>query len=163
MLQRIQSIFLFTTAVCMVLILFFPLWQKVDAEKSEVKSLTALSLKLEKTDIETNEVAVISEQTTVYIAVLCVLAAAVAMYSIFRFDNRLFQMKLNALNSVLMGAALGVSVYLTINANKEFLPEVNGEYLTGYFLFVGGMICNVLANRFIKNDEKLVRSADRIR
>ncbi len=147
----------------MITILFFPMWQKLDVDKNEAMTLTVMSLKLEKTDIETGEVAVISEKNTIYIAVLCILGAAIAMYSIFRYDNRLFQMKLNAVNSLVMGGALGLSVYLTMNAEKEFLPMIRGEYMLGYYFFVGGMICNILANRFIKNDEKLVRSADRIR
>lgn len=147
----------------MVSILFFPLWEKLDIEKNEAMRLSALSLKLEKTDIETGDIVVIKEQTTIYLGALCLVAAALAMYSIFRYDNRLAQLKLNAVNSLFMGAAIGLSVYLTINADKEFLPGVQGSYATGYYLFVVAMLANIVSNRFIRKDENLVRSADRLR
>jgi hypothetical protein len=33
----------------------------------------------------------------------------------------------------------------------------------GLYLPIAAMICNILANRFIRRDENLVRSADRMR
>jgi hypothetical protein len=39
----------------------------------------------------------------------------------------------------------------------------HGQYLIGTYLPMGAMVCNLIANRFIRRDENLVRSADRLR
>jgi hypothetical protein len=51
---------------------------------------------------------------------------------------------------------------------EDLLPQTNQiagfeNYEMGFFLVIIAMICNILANRFIRRDEKLVRSADRMR
>jgi len=163
MLQRIQSVLLFFAALCMISILFFPMWEKNDVKKNEEVIITAIEQVHNKTDIETGEVNIISTVWTAYIGILCVLAAAVAFYSIFRYDNRLFQMKLGALNSLLMGGTLGITVYFALQAEKLIVPEVRGDYAEGFYVIVVALFLNTIANRFIRRDEKLVRSADRIR
>jgi len=163
MIQRIQSVLLAIVAGTMIAVFFFPIWNKVDVEKSEEVTLSALVLLHEKIDIDTAEVFVITDTPTFYIGILAVLAGLVAVFSIFKYSNRLLQMKLGALNSLLMGSAMGVSVYFIWNAEAILLPTQKGNYLVGFYLFVGGLLCNSLANRFIRKDENLVRSADRIR
>lgn len=163
MLQRIQSILLFFAALCMIAIIFMPIWEKPDVQKNESVTLSALALTYEKVDIETQEVNILSEEWTGYIAILAALSALVAFYSIFRYDNRLFQIKLGALNSLLMGGAIGVSVYFSLQAESIILPQTRGDYLTGFYLGVAALLLNSMANRFIRKDERLVRSADRIR
>jgi len=91
------------------------------------------------------------------------LAAAVAVYSIFRYDDRLLQMKLGALNSLLMGSMIGVIMYFVFHAEKIILPQVQGNYLFAFYLGISGLMFNLLANRFIRKDDKLVKSADRLR
>ncbi len=163
MLQRIQSVLLFFAALCMLAILFFPVWEKSDVEKNEKVSLSALAMTYEKEDIETKEINILNEEWTGYIAILAILSAAVAFYSIFRYDNRLLQIKLGALNSLFMGGALGVSVYFSLQAESIIVPQVRGDYLVGFYLGVAALLLNSMANRFIRKDERLVRSADRIR
>ncbi|MDQ3393798.1 MAG: DUF4293 domain-containing protein [Bacteroidota bacterium] len=166
MIQRVQSIFLFLVGMCMFLVLFFPLWEKVSIEDQQVATLSAYSLTLYTIDTTTLETApgLISEMQTYYIAIVSILAALVAFYSIFKYKNRLTQMKLGALNSLLMAAVLGVSLYIaTSYGNPMLRPEVEGSYKLGFFFPAFALIFNVLSNRFIRRDEKLVRSVDRIR
>ena len=54
-------------------------------------------------------------------------------------------------------------VYFAIDGQKIWLITSVGEYQVGFFLTPVAAICNILANRFIRRDEKLVRSVDRIR
>ncbi|MCV9387162.1 DUF4293 domain-containing protein [Reichenbachiella ulvae] len=163
MIQRIQSVFLLFTAISLVVLVFYPLWNKVDAEKSEVLTLTALEMTHVKVDIDTGEEQVIAQKPTYYIAAVALLAACVALFSIFKFNNRLLQIKLGALNSLLMAIALGLAVYLIFQGEKQILPMEQGNYLFGFYMFVSAMMFNALANRFIRKDEQLVRSADRLR
>ena len=47
---------------------------------------------------------------------------------------------------------------------QEFAPDSMGQYmLPGFFLPAIAMVFNILANRFIRRDENLVRSVDRLR
>ncbi|MFY7787454.1 MAG: DUF4293 family protein, partial [Thermoflexibacteraceae bacterium] len=48
MIQRVQSIFLFLIGVCMVVMLFVPIWTKENAATQEIAKLTALQLTYQK-------------------------------------------------------------------------------------------------------------------
>ena len=91
------------------------------------------------------------------------MAAAVALISISKYKNRLTQIKLGALNSLLIAGAMGTSLYFTMNSEKIIDPAVQGSYQIGFFMPVAALIFNLIANRFIRRDEKLVRSVDRLR
>ncbi|UXP32593.1 DUF4293 domain-containing protein [Reichenbachiella agarivorans] len=163
MIQRIQSVFLFLVAASLITLTFFPLWNKVDPAKSEMVKLTVMELTHTKVDIDTHEEQLIAQTPTFYIALVALIAAGIALYSISQYKNRLLQMKLGALNSLVMAGALGLSVYFIFQGEKMIAPEQQGNYLFGFYLFVSAMLFNTLANRFIRKDEQLVKSADRIR
>ncbi len=157
MIQRVQSIFLLLTAVVMISVIFLPLWEKTGSEGDEYISLTAIEL------IYMDQGEIAMRKDTFYIAMLAGLSVLVALYSIFQFKNRLRQMQLGALNSLLMGGALGLTYYYTVKANALLEPRTQGEFLIGFYIIAAALFFNLLANRFIRRDEKLVRSADRIR
>ena len=162
MIQRFQSVLLLIAAIFMILVLFFPLWQKVDTRASEIASITAFTLRYEKFD-PSGERSLISEKQTFYISGLAVVSALVALFSVFQYRNRLRQIQLGALNSLLIGGTLGTALYFILKAEKFLAIEVQGTYQFGFYLPVAALLCNMLANRFIRRDESLVRSADRIR
>ncbi len=89
--------------------------------------------------------------------VLTVAVMALAFLSIFLFNNRKLQMNIGKINLLLVVALLGWAVYLFINlgAAVTFGIGLAMPVLTG--------IMTILANKNILKDEKLVRSADRIR
>lgn len=167
MLQRIQSIFMFFAALSMITMLFFPLWEKsdseVDAIEREYAIMDTFTLRYERHNTETNEIQLLGTQNTMLISIGAVLAAAVMFFSISRFKNRLTQVKLNALFSLLVAGVLGGTYFYITKANALFDPSVQGTILIGFYLPIVAMFNNFLANRFIRKDEKLVRSADRIR
>ena len=75
------------------------------------------------------------------------------VFSISQFKNRPKQLIYNQLSKF----ALSVSFFIVYIGKGAILPA------KGLFLFVLPYILLILANRFIKKDEKLVKSADRIR
>ena len=93
------------------------------------------------------------------VAGLSILAAVVAVIEIFQFKNRLTQMKIGALNSVIMTADLGLMTYFVLDIQKQH----PGSFGIGLFILAIAMIFNIMARRAIQRDEKLVRSVDRIR
>lgn len=169
MLQRIQTIFMTIAAIAMVLMLFFPIWGKSQDNPNEAQAqfdyalMNAFELRYEQRSNTSDEVNLLGTQSTVLISVGAVVAAIVMLFSITRYNNRMTQVKLNALFSLITAATL-VGSYLYISrANQLFDPEYQGNFLLGFYLPIVAMLNNFLANRFIRRDEQLVRSADRIR
>ncbi len=166
MIQRIQTILLFGVAVCMGTILAYYIWGEVSADESKVATLTAFKMEVIDTAgtvQDQSDDTVIRSDSTWYIAALAIAAAIVALVSVFQFKNRLNQMKLGALNALLMAATLGVSYYKIYQYENLVNPEGQGSIQMGFFLPAVAMILNILSNRFIRKDEKLVKSVDRIR
>jgi len=54
-------------------------------------------------------------------------------------------------------------VYLAVQNEHKFLIHLAGHYQLGFMAGIVGVISNLLANQFIKRDERLVREADKIR
>jgi hypothetical protein len=50
-----------------------------------------------------------------------------------------------------------------LGINEAIKAQDGGVYGTGFWAILVAMVMNMLANRFIKKDEALVRSVDRIR
>ena len=167
MLQRVQTIFLFCVAVSMLLMLLFPIWEKgsIAQDQNEMIKIDAFKKVHVRVDqLEIEESATLEEeQPTFWIAVFAVLAIIAAITSIFKYKNRLTQIKFGALNSIIISCAMGFSLYYAMNAEEMLNPETQGAYKLGFFMPVAALLFNLLANRFIRKDEKLVKSVDRIR
>ena len=160
MLQRVQTLFLLGVFLCMVLSLFLPIWQKADPAQDSLFKVYALYGQEINSDGSDEIVEVFPY---LLIGIFAVLSAAIALLEIFQFNNRLTQIKMGALNSLLMSTVLGIALYLTFQVEKIVAPEARGDYGFGLFATCIALICNVLANRFIRRDENLVRSVNRLR
>ena len=90
---------------------------------------------------------------------IVVLAGVVFLADIFLFKNRKLQVTLSRLGLALMLIGAGYSSYLwySDSAGASATPDV------GIALPVLAVIFALLAGRYIAKDEKLVRSADRLR
>ncbi|GHA63993.1 DUF4293 domain-containing protein [Pontibacter akesuensis] len=166
MIQRIQTVFLALLAIAMVCMLFLPLWSGTDATSGETVVLTAWNLKSYFLDAagDPTSAGSIPPQGAFAIGMLAIAAAVVAVYEIFQFKSRLNQMKMGLLNTLVLAALLGTTFYYATYVGAEMVnsPE-NGDYQAGFFMPVLGLLLNALANRFIRRDENLVRSVDRLR
>ncbi len=155
MIQRIQSIFLLMVSIFMGLTVFLPIWGKSDGtNKIEMNSIEM---------VQTLAGDVVMEQTTVYLAIIAALTAILSFGNIFNYKNRRFQMKISLFCTLLIAIFIGASTLLTFYAQDNFSPQVGGVFGTGYFLPVAAVLFNWLSIRFIKKDEDMVRSADRLR
>ena len=158
MIQRLQSIFLFLVAVAMGLTLGLDLWVKQVADSGETWKLNALFMQQISASGE-----VIQSSSNWYIAALAAFAGLLAIISIFQYRNRGRQMMINMVNSLLMVGLVAI-VFLTTNGvNKAIAAADNGAYQIGFWAILAAMVCNMLANRFIRKDEALIKSVDRIR
>ena len=152
--QRKQTIFLALTSACMILMIFFPAWQVSESGIEKMLFPLHYTVRSEGT------------QTTIYYpyslcAILAIAAATVAILEIGKFENRMLQMKLGALNSLLMAGSVISLVYFAtrlIESNQQA-----GHYGIAMWLPPIALVFNMIANRFIRRDEKLVRDSERIR
>lgn len=147
----------------MIVFAIFPMWQKNDVEKSQSAEITSIFASHYQVDKAKGTREVIAEKPIYYVAAAAILAACVAFYSIFNYKNRLFQMKLGALNSLLIGGAM-LGAFMAVREFEPLLaPNSTGVYTYTFYGAIGALLFNMIANRFIRRDEQLVKSADRIR
>lgn len=163
MIQRVQTLFLLGVILLMVGTIFVESWEKHVPDTGERATLDAFTLShlepvADATDFNKQVAA-----PAWYIALLCVVAAGVAVVEIFRFNNRLVQMKLGALNSLIIAGAVVAILLLSRTGEGLFAPTVVGKYQLGFYLPMLAIFLNIVANRFIQRDERLVRSMDRLR
>jgi hypothetical protein len=146
----------------MFLVIFLPLWiESPQGELPENATEYAMLTSLEMIYQKNGEV--VESSNTFYIALLAFAASALALGSLFSFKNRMRQIKLNLINTLVMAVVLIIVTYLLFDAEKTFMPATQGQYRIGFYLTPLSMLCNSVANRFIRKDEKMVRSADRLR
>ena len=133
MIQRVQSLFLFFAAKLSLIILFYA---PVFINESNTEEFLLLK------DVQ-------------FPTLVLSLSILLSIYSIFLYKNRLLQLKIVSFAKL----SVSLSFFLLL-----FLPVKEGfvMYYGQFFLLVPFLVL-FLASYFIKKDEKLVRSADRIR
>lgn len=152
--QRIQTVFLVIAILSLLISIFFPIW--VFEESGEkLHQLYPLHYSV----IEDNA------RVTQYFpysltAILTVASLTLAIIEIGKFKTRVVQMKLGALNSLFLVGVIFCAVYFSNQFANKFQ---GGQYGFGLYLPAVAVICNLLANRFIRRDERLVRDSERLR
>ncbi|MDO5104917.1 DUF4293 domain-containing protein [Capnocytophaga sp.] len=91
---------------------------------------------------------------------LFALSTLLAVYAIFRFKTRQSQFVFNRLNILINLTLLGIFVYRVLSSSGENAISEKG---VGIFLPVLSIVSLFLANKAIRRDENLVKSADRLR
>ena len=137
MIQRIQTAYLFIALVISgVLPYLFPLWTL-----SNGKEFLFMS-------------------DSIY-TILFGLTTTLTLVSIMYFKKRQHQFVLNRLTIILNLILLGLFVYRSLNLSGETLAV--SEKGIGMFLPIVAIVFLALANKAIKKDEDLLKSADRLR
>jgi len=137
MIQRIQTVYLILTfLITGVLLFFIPLWTLSDGK------------------------AFYFMQDQFY-TILLGLSTMLTIISIISYKKRQNQFVMGRLNIILNLILLGLFVYRSLNLSGETLAV--SEKGIGMFLPIVAIVLLVLANKAIKKDEDLVKSADRLR
>ena len=152
MIQRIQTVFLFLAAICMALLFWNPM-SFMSISGVDASSLSNVML----------QDGVFATEDHVILLVLVLIGILLPAIIIFLFNNRKLQMRLGRISIALVVMIVALTVILFFQAYAD-LP--NGTMITveyGYVAPVLAILFLVLAVRSIQKDEKLVRSADRLR
>ena len=96
-----------------------------------------------------------------FYTVLFGLSTTLTLISTMYFKKRQHQFVLNRLTIILNLILLGLFVYRSLNLSGEAIQV--SEKGIGMFLPIVAIVFLALANRAIKKDEDLVKSADRLR
>ena len=96
-----------------------------------------------------------------FYTVLFGLSTSLTLISVMYFKKRQHQFVLNRLTIILNLILLGLFVYRSLNLSGETVQV--SEKGIGIFLPIVAIVFLALANRAIKKDEDLVKSADRLR
>jgi hypothetical protein len=67
------------------------------------------------------------------------------------------------LNLLFIVATFGLEFYFSNRGEALLNPKLEGAFQPAFYLPTLALMLNLLANRFIRRDEQLVRSADRLR
>lgn len=156
MIQRIQTIFMALAALAVLAILFITIWKAENTTTSERITLTAFGVLFEKGEESRLEGAW-------YLSALIGLAFGVIIFSISSFKKRLLQVQLNLGAIVLVLCIMGTYFYLLSGAKGQMTGVWTQAFGIAYYLPIVALVLLYISNRFIKKDEDLVRSADRIR
>lgn len=164
MIQRVQTIFLLGLIICMALVAVFPIWEKSNPQSGIKYTLDAFYWhEYQQSESDPTKWDLEATKQMFYLAGFSAIVCIVALYSMFQFKKRTLQIKLGAINAFLMMAYIATATYFIYQGENEVGMDIRGVFKPGYFLPLGAMIFNSLANRYIKKDEDLVRSVDRIR
>src|SRR5687768_14984367 len=166
MIQRVQTIYLALAFLCAVLALVFPIFS-LDVVTEGMRFETAFgAYGMVSGDTEG---AVFATREVPFYMVIIFLALLTAL-PIFLYKNRRRQLifsRISLVFHILVGAALFGAYYVVKPMIREAVEKAGIEAADlewtmgiGFYLLIAPIGFIILANRGIKNDEKLVKSLD---
>jgi amino acid transporter len=158
MIQRIQTLYLSLAFIAIALLFAFPLAQFFAENGAYVFSITGLK------NMVPGDPDAFSPMIFLPLIIVAVGIAILDLFTIFQYKNRSFQVKLTNIG-VLAAIALILGIFFLyipmIEKKINIVPDYRKAF--GIYLPLVALVFMVMANRAIKRDEKLVRSADRLR
>jgi len=158
MIQRIQTLYLTLAFIAIALLFAFPLAQFLSDHGAYIFSVRGLK------NMVPGEPNVLNPMIFLPLIIVTISLALLSLYTIFQFKKRSLQIKLTHIG-VLTAIALIISIFFLyipmIEKKINIVPDYSKAF--GIYLPLVALVFMVMANRAIKRDEKLVRSADRLR
>jgi hypothetical protein len=155
MLQRIQTIYLFLAGLAILALYLFPLAHNVYVDNAPI------GISVTGTYVDANGAQTVKEHFVALSAVTGVVGI-IPFIIVFLFKNRKQQMAL-CYSAILV--IIGYSFWIA-QAAKTVTGGVTLElsnFGIGMFLCPVAIVCMILAIKNIQKDEKLIKSADRLR
>jgi hypothetical protein len=147
MIQRIQTVFLFLSAVFAGVLFFVPI-----ASFNLGNEIVNLSIFGAGNSVK-----------ALPLLILTILMLLIPFVTIFMFKKRELQLKLSSLNVFLNAVFCGLIFLFYDNSVQENLLVETITYAFGTYIPLINMVLSVLAMRWIKKDIELIKSVDRLR
>lgn len=158
MIQRIQTVYLALAVIALGLLFAFPLAQFFAENGAYVLSITGLKNMVPG-----------GENPFPYLiflplSIVTVCAAILAMVSLLQYKNRSLQIRLTNIGVlIIIFLILGIFFFYIPLIEKKISIVPDYTKVLGIYMPLIALVSFVLANRAIKRDDRLVRSADRLR
>lgn len=158
MLQRIQTVFLALTTVASLLLFFFPLAGFYNETEGNYH-LYIYGIRCLDPDPRFH----FGNYFTLPLVFFTIVSIILSFSTVFLYKKRVLQSRICTFNILINIVFLMVLFFFYINKIKTIAHSEPDYNLFGMLLPLIAMIFLVLANRAIKKDENLVKSADRLR
>jgi len=156
MIQRIQSLYLIAVSIIMGLMFFFP----IAGYYGELNTLKFTLLGVE--NMVPDSTLVFSPYTTFPLLIIVLGVIIISIAIIFQYKYRIKQMKWIKIN-ILLNTILIMGIFIIYSRWLQSTSEASESFQTAAFFPLISLMFLMLAYRAIRKDEKLVRSADRLR
>jgi hypothetical protein len=145
MIQRIQTIFLFFAAASFFALFYIPF------ASSDVAAGQLLGDKM------------YSVEDHILLGGLCILGGVLSVVAIFLYKNRPLQLRMGYFVMVAAVLIVITAIMLFLNESKSIDSSINISEGFGIGMPILTITLVALANRFIKKDQNIVKSMDRLR
>ena len=155
MIQRIQSIYLLIAALCSGLLLAAPLYNIETATATYQLFLGGMVQTNPKDTILTSQPAILA---------VGILLSLFPIIILFLYKKRQVQMRL-AVSAMMANTAMLLLLVGIVNKSIEHITELHVKETYGFGLILPAIsiVFLFLANKAIRKDDNLIRSADRLR
>lgn len=157
MIQRIQTIFLVLALVSGALVFYFPLADFYHELYGNYKLFTT---ELKSMDPDPRMTTSIWFNSPLWLSAGASLL--LTLITIFLYKNRATQLRLVAFN-ILLNITFVVLVFIIYSNKITKLTQIEPSWQIGIFFPLISLVLLIAANRFIRKDEMLVKSTDRLR
>lgn len=157
MIQRIQSVYLLLAAIAMGATAYFPLADSIGAKESLVLYTYKL---VSMVPDSTLQVPTYFMWPMMGISVLVFL---VSVITIFMYKNRMRQLNILRVAVILLIVMIALFFFYYTPEMESISGGIVGYQVPGAYLPIASFVFYILAYRGIVADEKLIRSADRLR
>lgn len=147
MIQRIQTVFLFLSAVFAGILFFVPV----------------ASFNLGNEVVNLSIFGAGDHANALLLLILAILMLVVPFVTIFLYKKRELQLKLSSLNVFLNALFCGFIFLFYVDKVQGILSAETVTYAFGTYIPLVNMVLSILAMRWIKKDIELIKSIDRLR
>lgn len=155
MIQRIQSLYMLLAVIIAVVMFFIPI--------ASFGVLDGEPLKFQFLEFEPFLSMGVKKQIMLTPVITNVIVAVLLLVNIMLYKNRKLQRRLLMIIVVINLATLGSSFYVADQIENLAAVTSKAYYEVGVYLPLGIMVLLAMANSGIRKDDKLVKSADRLR
>lgn len=159
MIQRIQTLFLLLATAAASMVFLFPI---ATYKVGMLNVVFTLVNKPGITDMSLHETIPMWPLYNTLLMSTLILLVLLCVFAIFLFRKRRLQLKL-VMIGVLINMLIIIGIFMLGDWLEGKLTNTISKYEFGAFLPIASLVFLMLAFRGIKRDEKLVRSADRLR
>jgi uncharacterized membrane protein YhaH (DUF805 family) len=164
MIQRIQTLFLALSVIALIAMAFYPVMNVTEFTNVSTETLETDYYQILITGISDpspDSLPQLNSWAFIPLLIITLFIILLVIYAITRFKQRLHQLKLIKI-SIFMNIILVAGIFL--NYPKFFTDNpIRIEIGPGAYFTLISLVLLVAANRYVIKDEKLVRSADRLR